>query len=135
MKIYEQYGFFGITFLATYSHDKSFRDIRWIDDNFLSFLRYFKESSLSRNTILIIASDHGPRFSEDRVSMKGLLNERNPFFSIYLPDLFKERYPVEAANLKEVKNTVIAPMDLHATLMDLIDLQTENKNKQKVCHK
>ena len=68
-------------------------------------------------------SDHGPRYSSERKSVKGLLHERNPFFSFYLPDLFKQRYPDAAINLRENVRTVIAPMDVHATLVDLIELE------------
>ena len=132
MKKYQEYGFFGITFLSEYSHDEGRNDVRWTDDYLLTFFQEFYNSPLAKNTILIIAADHGQRYSSKRSSMKGLLNERNPFSSWYIPDLFKERYPVEAANLKAAANTVIAPMDLHATLMDLIDLETSNENKEKV---
>ena len=68
-------------------------------------------------------SDHGPRYSSERKSVKGLLHERNPFFSFYLPDLFKQRYPDAVINLEDNLNTVIAPMDVHATLVDFIDLE------------
>ncbi|CAF0891405.1 unnamed protein product [Brachionus calyciflorus] len=42
------------------------------------------------NTILILMSDHGPRFNVNRKSVKGILKERNPFFSMYIPELFKK---------------------------------------------
>lgn len=68
-------------------------------------------------------SDHGPRFSHVRKSIKGLIQERNAFFSIYLPPLFKSRYPNEYENLKENTNKLATPMDIHATLMNLLKLE------------
>jgi hypothetical protein len=63
--------------------------------------------------------------------MKGLLQERNPFLSIYLPKLFKERYLSEYIEFKKNSHKLITPMDLHKTLFNLIDLETNSKKNDK----
>lgn len=57
--------------------------------------------------------------------MKGLLHERNPFVSIRLPELFKTRYRKEYNNLIKNANKLATPLDIHATLTHLIDLETK----------
>ena len=79
--------------------------------------RFNEDKSLSDTTILFMFSDHGPRYTKLRKSIKGLLHERNPFFSIYIPKLFKQRYPNEFVSLKRNLDTVLAPMDIYATLI------------------
>ena len=133
MRIYKKYGFFHFMHHKLYTHDQGQRDIRWIDDSFLNFFKEFNsDESLAQNTILVVYSDHGQRYSDKRSSIQGLLEERNPFFSVYIPELFKERYPSEYANFQSNQNVVLAPMDIHATLLDLIDLETVNENQDKV---
>ncbi len=127
MNMYKDTGFFGFMHIKEYTHNEGVNDIRWLDDTLYKFYKDFKESSLSSNTILVMFSDHGPRYSSLRKSVKGLLQERNPFFSIYLPSLFKLRYPEEAINLKNNINIISAPMDIHATLLDFIDLELNSE--------
>jgi hypothetical protein len=41
-----------------------------------------------------------------------------------LPELFKERYQLEYSNLKQNLNKVVTPMDIHETLSDLIQFES-----------
>ena len=123
MRHYKQDGFFGVMHLKHYTHDSN-DNLGYLDDLFLDFLHRFEsDKSLSENTILMLYSDHGARFSNVRESIKGLLQERNPFFSIYLPPLFEQRYKTEIDNLRQNQNKLIAPMDIHATMEHLIGLE------------
>lgn len=71
MEKYKESGFFGLMFFADYSHSNSFY-LNQIDSDIYDFLKNFNENkALSSSTILIVFSDHGPRFSENRKSMKG----------------------------------------------------------------
>lgn len=120
MNIYKEKGFFGLIFLGEYSHDSS-DHLSWVDNELLKFLIKFNENKdISDNTILIIFSDHGPRFSHIRKSVKGLLHERNPFFSIYLPKLFKKRYNDQYEIFKQNLNKLISPMDIHRTMLHIL---------------
>ena len=129
MQTYKKSGFFGFEFLAQYSHDSS-KHISWMDDELVKFLEEFKaDESISSNTILVLFGDHGPRFSKLRKSIKGLIQQRNAFFSVYLPPLFKSRYPNEYENLKANNDKLATPMDIHATLMNLINLEKGSNEK------
>ena len=127
MNIYKENGFFGFMFLNEYSHDSSDL-LGMIDDELHDFLnRFYLDKSLSSNTILVLFADHGARFSNIRKSVRGLLQERNPFFSIYLPDLFKAKYPTEYENLKNNRKKLTTPMDIHKTFMQLLNLESNKK--------
>ena len=124
MNAYKHRGFFGFLFLNHYSHD-THENLEWCDEDLLNFLINFdQEKSISNNTILIFMADHGPRFSNFRKSLKGFLRERNPFFSIYIPSLFKERYGEEIYS-KFLSNTnkLLTPFDIHRTFLDFISLE------------
>jgi hypothetical protein len=124
MRLYKLNGFFGLLFMNQYSHENN-KMVSSLDIELLEFLKNFhQDKSLSSNTILILFADHGARFSELRKSIKGLLHERNPFFSIYLPELFRKKYPNEYFNLKQNTNKVVTPMDIFATLIHLLDLES-----------
>jgi membrane-anchored protein YejM (alkaline phosphatase superfamily) len=71
MEKYKESGFFGLMFFADYSHSNSYY-LNQIDTDIYDFLKKFNENkAMSSSTILIVFSDHGPRFSENRKSMKG----------------------------------------------------------------
>lgn len=125
IKTYKKNGFFGMIHLNEYSHGSS-ETLNFIDEDLLSFLKEFY-SEFSYNTILIMYSDHGPRFSQMRKSIKGLLDERNPFFSIYLPNLFKKKYPKEALNLRKNSFKLTSPMDIYNTLINFLNSELLRK--------
>ena len=73
MSEYKLSGFFGLMFMADYSHDTS-DHLNQIDKDLSEFLiQFYENKPLSSSTVLILFSDHGPRFNEIRKSMKGLV--------------------------------------------------------------
>ncbi len=124
---YKRRGFMGLSFMSEYTHDPNSKR-EWVDDILVEYLEKFITSGLSKNTILIMFSDHGPRFSDVRASIRGLLEERNPFLSVFMPDLFKTRYPVEYDALTHNKDFLTSPFDVHATLADLLNMEARRKN-------
>jgi hypothetical protein len=126
---YKNRGFFGFLFLGEYSHDED-NHITWIDDGLYEFLNDLHENDMTSSTVVIVFSDHGPRFSHKRTSIKGLLEERNPFFSIHLPKLFEERYANEAQILKSNSDKLSTPIDVYWTLMHLIKLEASYHKHQ-----
>ncbi len=128
MQNYKSTGFFSFSHIKQYTHNEGLNDITWLDDPLFNFLnRFNSDQSLSESTILFLFSDHGPRYTKLRKSIKGLLHERNPFFSIYIPRLFQKRYPNEYASLQRNLDTVVAPMDIYATLINLISLESGSR--------
>jgi hypothetical protein len=86
----------------------------------------FKQANLDHNTFLILFSDHGPRFSDLRSTIKGLLEERNPFYSIYVPNNFRTNEMIKYQMLVENSNRLVTPFDIHKTLLDIFRLE-DNK--------
>lgn len=115
MRRFHARGFFSFMFLSLYSHDSNQR-LKWTDEHLYEFLHSFKTSKNANNTVLILFSDHGPRFSDDRKTMKGLLKERNPFFAVYMP---KTRSDLRA-NLVANSRRLVTPMDIHRSLIHLL---------------
>jgi hypothetical protein len=123
MRVYKQSGFFGFLFISEYSHD-SHNHLTWIDTPLYEFLeRFGADKQLRDSTILVLFSDHGPRFSRLRKSIRGLLQERNPFMSVYMPSLFASRYSKEHAQFIQNINKLVSPMDIHKTMFDLLRIE------------
>ena len=122
---YKDTGFFGISHISMYTHNEQLNDIRNLDDSlFEYFQKFHNDRTVSDNTVLFVYSDHGPRYPKERKAIKGLLNERNPFFSVYIPPLFKQRYPNEYKSITENTNKLVTAIDIHTTLMNILDLET-----------
>ncbi|XP_032229023.2 uncharacterized protein LOC5504802 [Nematostella vectensis] len=111
---------FGYTFLCDIGH-RRVNTLSAADLEFLTFLKTAKEENLFNETLLIINSDHGPRFGEIRFTNQGKMEERMPFLSVYIPEWFKKKFPKLAENLQRNTNVIISPYDLHATFLDLMD--------------
>jgi hypothetical protein len=103
------------------SHDSNER-FNWIDNDLFTFLSNGFNEGLFNNTAIFLYSDHGIRFSDKRGSNDRYLEERLPFFSVYLPQLYREKYPDQYNNLKISSNRLTSPFDIYATVRDLTGL-------------
>jgi len=110
------------------SHESNER-FNWIDNDLHSFLSQGFSNGLFDNTAIFLYSDHGSRFSDKRTSSDRYLEERLPFFSIYLPDEYKLANPDKYSNLKINTNLLTSPFDIYATVRDLTCLDSIN-NKE-----
>ena len=80
------------------------------------------------NTAIFLYSDHGPRFADKRSRENRYLEERLPFFAVYLPQWFKQKYPAKLNNLKVNSNLLTTPFDIYATIRELTCLKPIEKN-------
>ena len=101
------------------SHD-DIDTIGYVDDDLKTFLDEFEKESFLDNTMLIIFSDHGARFSNLRKTLQGKLEERLPFMSITLPKWFQEKYPDLNNNLVYNSHILTSPFDVYATLRHIL---------------
>lgn len=62
-QVYRDKPKFVFSFLGEISHD-SYNLVQAIDDDFVDWLRWFEDGNYLNNTLLIVMSDHGPRFVE-----------------------------------------------------------------------
>ncbi len=115
------------------SHDTNER-FNWVDNDLFKFLKESFEMGLFDNTAIFLYSDHGPRFTDKSTSNQRYLEERLPFFSLYLPKRFRKLHPDKIANLNVNKHALTSPFDIYATVRELTCLnprQENNSNNRK----
>ncbi|KAB7501896.1 hypothetical protein Anas_00019, partial [Armadillidium nasatum] len=113
---------FGFAMHAELSHSDN-NLIGIADRDIKASLEELRKKGHLNETILIVFSDHGNRFSAMRSTQEGKQEERLPFFSIYLPQKFKTRYPSAADNVRVNAERLTSPFDIHETLKDLTQFQ------------
>ncbi|XP_013417413.1 uncharacterized protein LOC106178672 [Lingula anatina] len=111
---------FSFLFHSKYSHGYTSK-LQVADDDLLEFLQWLEKGGILDDTILILMSDHGARYSFLRDSVQGKLEERMPFFSFRFPRKFIERYPKAYANVKKNSKILTTPFDIHETFIDMIN--------------
>ncbi|XP_037297818.1 uncharacterized protein LOC115448259 [Manduca sexta] len=113
--------FFGFFWEATMTHDYLHYP-KIMDDDYEIFLENLDNNKYLDQTILILLSDHGIRWGDIRFTKQGRLEERLPLFHILLPPSFRETYSLAYNNMKTNRRRLTTPFDVHATLLDLINL-------------
>ncbi|RNA24624.1 hypothetical protein BpHYR1_052289 [Brachionus plicatilis] len=111
------------------SHDSN-DHLHWLDDDILYFLNAGINENLFDSTILFLYSDHGSRFNKKRSSQR-YLEERLPFFSVYLPDKFMKNNQDKLENFKNNLNKLTSPFDIYATVRDVTCLERDRKDDRK----
>jgi hypothetical protein len=115
---------FLISHFVQYSHDSNER-LNWIDNDLFEFLKNGYYNGLFKNTAIFLYSDHGQRFVDKRSARKQrYLDERLPFFAVYLPKSYKIRNQAKYNNLRINSNLLTSPFDIYATIRDLTCLKT-----------
>ncbi|KOB70455.1 Uncharacterized protein OBRU01_05477 [Operophtera brumata] len=114
---------FGFFWEVTMSHDYLNYPML-MDKSYQRFLRRLDNSKYLDDTILILLSDHGIRWGNIRFTKQGRLEERLPFVQILLAPSFRENYSLAYDNLKLNSKRLTTPFDIHATLSDLINLDS-----------
>lgn len=113
-------GKFIFGFHSEYSHGVV-EELNLADEPVTQWIRDLKDSSLLDNTILVVMSDHGHRFSFTRSTLQGKYEERLPFFSIIVPESFKKRFPKSYQALQiNAMDRLTTPFDVHETLRSIL---------------
>ncbi|CAF1307156.1 unnamed protein product [Didymodactylos carnosus] len=112
-----------------YSHNSN-NYLPYADDETLQFLQYMNKHGYLDNTMLMIMTDHGARFSHFRESYQGKLEERLPFMSIRMPPKFQKQYPHIMRNLRLNSHRLTTPFDIHETFLNLIDFHSHQGKYQ-----
>ncbi|XP_026757264.2 uncharacterized protein LOC113516955 isoform X2 [Galleria mellonella] len=124
---------FGFFWEITMSHD--YLNYPMIMDNdYVEFFEKLDKSDYLKDTILFLVSDHGIRWGGIRSTKQGHLEERLPFVFILVPPSFRETYTEAYNNIILNSKRLATPFDIHATLLDLMDLdniQNEKLNSRK----
>ncbi|KAH7723410.1 hypothetical protein AAVH_09126 [Aphelenchoides avenae] len=111
-----------------YSHDEV-NLIALADADIEAHLGHMHTSGVFDNAVVILMADHGHRFAKFRDTQQGQLEERLPFFAVYMPERFRESEKGSRAfaNLKRNANRLTSPFDIYATLMDVIHWPTADE--------
>ncbi|CAF5005785.1 unnamed protein product, partial [Rotaria socialis] len=91
---------FGIMKINEMSHDYLER-LFWIDKDLETFFQDLFQRNLLDNTILIFCGDHGHRQHQLRLTRVGSFEVKLPFYSMILPQTFKEKFPQATENLRK----------------------------------
>ena len=91
------------------------------DEDLYNLLKFLNEGHYLRNTLVILMSDHGARFSSLRSSLQGKQEERLPFFGFSFPEWFRSKYREAFQNFRLNADRLTCPFDLHPTFLDILD--------------
>ncbi|GBP62181.1 hypothetical protein EVAR_42498_1 [Eumeta japonica] len=112
---------FGFFWEVTMSHDYLNYPMV-MDDSYESFFRNLESTGYLDQTVVILLSDHGIRWGDIRSTKQGRLEERLPFVFVLLPPSLRESYETATNNLQSNARRLTTPFDLHATLLDLVNM-------------
>ncbi|CAF3375943.1 unnamed protein product [Rotaria socialis] len=121
---------FSFVFHAQYSHDSN-NALPYADDELVEFLKLMNERGYFDNTMFILMTDHGARFSSLRNTYQGKLEERLPFVSMRMPKQFQEKYPHLMHNLRLNSHRLTTPFDLHETFQHLFEFHSPDAYQSK----
>ncbi|XP_052104010.1 uncharacterized protein LOC127737399 [Mytilus californianus] len=97
------------------------------DEDLFNLLKFLNDGKYLRNTLVILMSDHGARFSSLRSSLQGKQEERLPFFGFSFPEWFKTKHSSAYRNFKLNVDRLTCPFDLHPTFLDILNFKGVGK--------
>ncbi|CAD5120605.1 unnamed protein product [Dimorphilus gyrociliatus] len=111
--------------LEEFSHGK-YVDVELIDKAHSDWLLSLKSSGKLDDTLVLLMSDHGLLYmkiaEEAQMEYEGL----NPYWGMLIPDSFRTKYPQLVSNLESNRDKLITPLDMHATLGQLVEILSGN---------
>ncbi|XP_057658908.1 uncharacterized protein LOC130895562 [Diorhabda carinulata] len=116
---------FGLFWMNAFSHE----DVNCPSSMDEDFERYFKKlysNNYLDNTVMIFFSDHGFRFGKIRLTENGWLEERLPFFYIWIPRRLRKLYPEKYRNLLSNTDKLTSPYDVYMSLQDVLSQNNPN---------
>lgn len=114
--------FFAFFWTVAMTHDL-FNMPMLFDEDIKNLLENFDTNGILNRTIIFLMSDHGIRWGSFRKTYQGMMEERLPLLIALYPPWFKQKYPEAAKNLELNAKRLSTPYDLHATMLDLLDLR------------
>ncbi|KAM7351422.1 uncharacterized protein ACRADG_004278 isoform 2-T4 [Cochliomyia hominivorax] len=120
--------FFAFFWTVAMTHDL-FNMPMLFDEDIKYLLENFDTHGILNQTIIFLMSDHGIRWGSFRKTYQGMMEERLPLLIILYPKWLRQKYPEALANLEINAKRLSTPYDLHATMLDLLDLSRLNSKQ------
>jgi hypothetical protein len=111
--------FFTVGFSANYTH-AGYNQMASVDKYTTDFLKYLHDDGKLDNTFVILMSDHGQRFGKFRMTEQGKLEERLPYFGLFVPPKYRAKFPEKYKTFQENTKRLTVPSDVHETLLEII---------------
>lgn len=113
--------FFAFFWTVAMTHDL-FNMPTLFDEDIKHLIEIFDANGIFNRTIVFLMSDHGIRWGSFRKTYQGMIEERLPLLIALYPPWFKVNYPEAVANMEMNAKRLSTPYDLHATMLDLLNL-------------
>lgn len=117
-------------FHSEYSHGLV-EELVLADEPVTAWLKDLNSNGVLDDTILIVMSDHGHRFSYTRETLQGKYEERLPFFALRVPPWFATKYPNAMRALEtNARDRLTSPFDVHATLGTVLEVLNHGRDTE-----
>ncbi|KAH8397397.1 hypothetical protein KR222_002500, partial [Zaprionus bogoriensis] len=113
--------FFGFFWTNTHSHS-DISQTSSMDDYLRDYVQRLVAQGTLEHSIVVLFSDHGLRFGPTRSTWSGHYEERLPFLFIWLPKFVRDAHPEFVDALRQNRNRLTTPYDLHVTLKHILAL-------------
>ncbi|CAK9290099.1 unnamed protein product [Gordionus sp. m RMFG-2023] len=116
--------YFGMAFTSRVTHQNIY-NLKMVDEIVFRFLKNLHVEGMLENTFVFIFGDHGLRFGHFRKTFTGMMEERLPLLYLLTPKDFRTKYPDYYKNLESNRARITTPLDVHRTLLDILDMADE----------
>ncbi|XP_070064614.1 uncharacterized protein [Drosophila virilis] len=120
-KRYRNDSFFGFFWTNTHSHSE-ISQTTFMDEYLREYLQRLVAQGTMEHSVVVFFSDHGLRFGPTRDTWSGYLEERLPVLFIWLPPFLRQTHPEFVEALRQNRNRLTTPYDLHMTLKHILAL-------------
>lgn len=122
---------FGLFWTNSFSHeDLSMTSA--MDDRIQHYLNELKVRGVLDSSVVFFFSDHGMRFGPIRSHFTGWLEERLPFFFVWIPEKVRKAHPKIVENLKMNRDRLSSFYDFHMTLKDILSMSAGKEAAEKL---
>ncbi|XP_030384445.1 uncharacterized protein LOC115631749 [Scaptodrosophila lebanonensis] len=117
--------FFSFFWTVTLTHDM-LNTANLLDRDIEGLLQLMDRSGVLNRTLVLLMSDHGLRWGSFRYTYQGMMEERQPLLMALYPRWLQTLYPEAVANLQLNAKRLTTHFDLHATMLQLLDMSNLN---------